>query len=78
MCNLEKWINQINESTKSDVKKILVANKTDLPEERKISTERGEKLAKKYGMPFLECSAKSGSNVEDIFQILGKGIKEQF
>ena len=44
------------------MRKILVGNKNDV-EERKISTERGEKLAKKYGIPFLECSAKVGNNI---------------
>lgn len=60
------------------MKKILVANKSDMAEERKVSTERGEKLAKKYGIPFLECSAKEGDRVEEIFLTLGKGIKDQF
>jgi len=45
------------------VQKILVANKTDLASERKISHEQGERLAKKYGMPFLEVSAKDGTNI---------------
>lgn len=60
------------------MKKILIANKSDMGEERKVSTERGEKLAKKHGIPFMECSAKTGDNVEEIFLSLGKGIKEQF
>lgn len=66
---------QINESAQGDVQKILIGNKTDVPEERKISTEQGQKLANKYHIPFLECSAKDGTNIDEIFYTLGKNIK---
>lgn len=41
MLTTEKWIAQINESTSSDVQKILIANKIDLAGERRISQEQG-------------------------------------
>lgn len=78
MNNSEKWIAQINESTSSDVQKVLIANKIDLSGERKVTLEQGQQLAKKYGLTFLECSAKEGTNIEDIFYKLGKGIKANF
>lgn len=75
---VEKWMAQINESANHDVQKILIANKIDLPSERKVSTEQGQQLAKKYHIPFLECSAKDGTNIEEIFFTLGKNIKQSF
>jgi len=35
--------------------------------ERKVPTERGEKLAKQLGIKFIETSAKNATNVEDTF-----------
>ena len=46
--------------------KVLVANKTDLPN-RVISTEQGEALASEYGLKFFETSAKTGSNINEMF-----------
>lgn len=46
--------------------KVLVANKTDLPN-RVISTERGAQLAEEFGLKFFETSAKTGSNINEMF-----------
>ena len=48
--------------------KIIVANKSDLNEHRKISTEQGKELADKYGIPFLETSAKDNNKISDLFE----------
>jgi len=32
-----------------------------------ISTKRGEDLAREYGIPFMETSAKTQANVEEAF-----------
>jgi len=46
--------------TPSSVKKLLVANKVDVSEaDREISKEEGELIAGKYGLDYLETSAKS-------------------
>ena len=45
---------------------MLVANKTDLPN-RVISTEQGASLAQEFGLKFFETSAKTGSNINEMF-----------
>lgn len=62
--NLDKWIAQMNDSSNQDIKMILVGNKSDVSSERKVSLEDGKKLADKYKIPFFECSAKTGYNIE--------------
>lgn len=47
---------------------VLVGNKTDLAHERQVSTEDGRKLAKHYGIPFVETSALEGTNCDFAFQ----------
>ena len=44
---------QIHDHSSPDVKKILIGNKCDLEDERKVSTDAGKKLAAQYNMPFL-------------------------
>lgn len=55
--------------------KILVGNKCDLEESRKVSYEEGMELAKHYEIPFLETSAKNSVNVESSFMTMSKEIK---
>jgi small GTP-binding protein len=46
---------------------ILVGNKSDLAEERMISTDEGATLAKSFGCPFMEISAQSKDQVDGVF-----------
>ena len=47
---------------------VLVGNKCDLVDQRKVTREEGEQLAKKYGgISFYESSAKTRVNVEEAF-----------
>lgn len=48
--------------------KILVANKADLVEEQDVTVEEGQTLAKDAKMEFYVTSAKSGENVEEMFE----------
>ena len=66
--NIENWLKQIEQHAVPGVRKILVANKVDRPEnEKKIDSERGKALAEEHGLLFFEASAKSGLNVHEIF-----------
>ncbi len=53
--------------------KVLVANKCDRSD-KVIETERGKALASAHGLTFFETSAKSGLNVNEVFQHIAKII----
>jgi len=53
---------------------VLVGNKCDLADQRVITTEQGEALASKFQCKFLEASAKTKVNVEQIFYDLVRQI----
>jgi len=53
-----------------DVAMVLVGNKSDLVKERQISTEEGRDVAKEFGCPFMETSAKTGENIEECLNLL--------
>jgi len=54
---------------------ILVANKSDLDERRKVSREETEHRAASWGVPFVETSAKTKTNVDKVFFDLMREIR---
>ncbi|XP_074872394.1 GTPase KRas-like isoform X1 [Carettochelys insculpta] len=58
-----------------DVPMVLVGNKCDLPS-RTVDTKQAQELAKNYGIPFIETSAKTRQGVEDAFYTLVREIRK--
>ncbi|XP_016411628.1 ras-related protein Rab-37 [Sinocyclocheilus rhinocerous] len=71
------WLTEIYEYAQKDVVIMLLGNKSDMAAERVITHEEGEKLAKEYGVPFMETSAKTGVNVELAFQAIARELKHR-
>jgi len=65
--NLKNWQNELQTVAGPGVKSLMVGNKTDLIEERKVSLEDGKKIADELGFSYLETSAKTGDNVNRSF-----------
>ena len=76
--NIRKWLNQIKEEASSRISIILVANKIDCEEEREVTKEEGENLAKTSGLTLFEASAKDSINVNESFQDLIEKISEKY
>ena len=53
---------------------MLIGNKCDLDARRQVSTEEGERFAKENGLIFMETSAKTAFNVEEVKLQDGKQI----
>ena len=60
------WLNSIREHADPNVVKVLVGNKCDLVEERRVSKEDALALAKQNGMQYYDASAKTNQNI-DVF-----------
>ncbi|KAJ6252741.1 ras-like protein [Anaeramoeba flamelloides] len=56
---------------------IIVGNKTDLEEQRTVSTEEGYELACCLGCGFYETSAKLSINIENAFYSLIRTMREK-
>ena len=72
--NINNWLIEIEKNANKNVYKILVGNKCDLEDKRTVSYQQGKELAETYGMQFIETSAKSNTNVDEAFRLLGKEV----
>uniref|UniRef100_A0A3B4YA54 small monomeric GTPase n=1 Tax=Seriola lalandi dorsalis TaxID=1841481 RepID=A0A3B4YA54_SERLL len=75
--NIRAWLTEIHEYAQQDVVVMLLGNKADSTHDRAVKREEGEKLAKEFGVPFMETSAKSGLNVELAFTAVAKELKHR-
>ena len=75
---LDYWIEEIKANSQELSKMILVGNKCDKEKERKIQKEDGKAYAKKKQIKFYEVSAKDGTNVNEVFEILVKDILKSY
>ena len=73
----EIWIKDVIDTAPPDCIILLIGNKSDLNEERKVDYEEGKKLAEKYNILFFECSAKIGNNIALAFEQLTIKIIEK-
>ncbi|MFX1469984.1 MAG: GTP-binding protein, partial [Promethearchaeota archaeon] len=79
--NVKKWYDIITRVALPYIVLILVGNKVDLNNSRVVSAEEGMELAKELGIYYMETSAKTNENIEDVFewialQIINLNIEE--
>ena len=72
--NATQWLVEIERYALQKPVKLLVGNKCDLQSKKQVKNEEGTEFADYYQLPFLETSAKDGTNVEKAFDILLKRI----
>ena len=72
--SISNWVENIKELASHDNKNIILGNKCDLENMRKINKEEGDKIAKKYNCQFFEVSAHTGKNIDKSFLCLVQSI----
>ena len=58
---------KLKENATKDVCIMVIGNKTDLVDQRQVTTEDGQKFAEKNKIGFLETSAFDSNNVDIAF-----------
>ena len=69
---LESWIEQLKQTNKTDTSKILIGNKSDLVNERQVTTEDAQNFAESLKCKYYEASAKTGKNVTEALDEIAK------
>ena len=75
--SVDNWINDLKSKGDPNLIMIIIGNKNDLEEERKVTKEEGEEKAKSFGCAFLETSALSGDNIEMAFELMVSSVFEK-
>mgnify|MGYP002622869341 CR=1 FL=1 len=57
--NLNSWLIEIEKNANKNVYKLLIGNKCDLEDKRKVTYQEGKDFATSNGMQFIETSAKN-------------------
>ncbi|VDN54793.1 unnamed protein product [Dracunculus medinensis] len=85
--NVKQWLTEIERYACENVNKLLVGNKCDLTTKRTVEESAAkmdygyfktfQEYADQLGIPFLETSAKSATNVEQAFLTMAAEIKNR-
>ncbi|KAI8982281.1 P-loop containing nucleoside triphosphate hydrolase protein [Mycotypha africana] len=77
--HVSTWLSDVRRHANPNTTIVLVGNKCDLDERRRqVTREEGEKFAKDNDIPlFIETSAKSSENVEEVFSITAEDVYDK-
>ncbi|MCO5587638.1 hypothetical protein L7F22_041588 [Adiantum nelumboides] len=65
--HLAGWLEDARNHANSNMTIMLIGNKCDLAHRRAVTFEEGQQFAKENGLIFMETSAKTAQNVEEVF-----------
>ncbi|OEL16398.1 Ras-related protein RABA2a [Dichanthelium oligosanthes] len=68
--NISRWLKELRDHADSNIRIMLVGNKTDLRHLRAVATEDAQNFAEAEGLSYIETSALEATNVEEAFQLI--------
>ncbi|XP_062508054.1 ras-related protein Rab-10-like [Corticium candelabrum] len=73
--NIFMWLREIEEErAPTEIERILLGNRCEMCDRRKVSKEEGERFAREHSIPFLETSTENNLNIEQAFMTLTENI----
>jgi len=78
--NVPKWLQEFNDLIRGRnhlLHQVLVGNKCDMVNNRKVTRKEAEEFASQWNLEFFETSAKNATNVEEAFIQMANTIKEK-
>ncbi|RDX66040.1 Ras-related protein RHN1, partial [Mucuna pruriens] len=70
----KKWVQELQRHGNQKSVMALVANKCDLEPKREVEAEAGEQFAQENGMFYMETSAKTAENINELFCEIAKRL----
>eukprot|EP00252_Welwitschia_mirabilis_P002286 TRINITY_DN1219_c0_g1_i3.p1 TRINITY_DN1219_c0_g1~~TRINITY_DN1219_c0_g1_i3.p1 ORF type:complete len:199 (+),score=45.21 TRINITY_DN1219_c0_g1_i3:57-653(+) len=70
----KKWVEELQRQANPNMVVALAGNKSDLIEKIKVSSEEAKAYAQENGLFFMETSAKTAQNVNELFYEIGRRL----
>ncbi len=74
--SLNHWLNDAKENTIEGTIFVVCGNKIDLKEKRAVTSEEINDYIKKNDLIYIECSAKNGEGIKELFNTIAKNLGE--
>ncbi len=75
--DLDYWVNSIMVEKNYSPVVVILGNKSDLADQRKVSEEQLQSMAAKANAKYFLTSAKTGQNVEEAFNYIGNELVQR-
>lgn len=76
-CNIKQWFREVEQYAHENVNRLLVGCKGDLINKKVVEYSTARAFADTIDCPFIETSAKYGTNVEVAFMTLASAMHER-
>ena len=76
--DVENWMTEIKEKVRGSLKIMIIGNKLDLTNERKVDTETALDKAKSLNVPLMETSAFNSTNIQKAFESILREMYKEF
>jgi GTPase SAR1 family protein len=75
--NVDAWLEDVRQYARKGVNIMIVGNKIDLQEVRKVDFKTAKEVADACGLQYMETSAKSGVRVEQAFNAVAQAALQR-
>jgi len=74
--HVEEWLSELARASNEHIVKLILGNKADDEENRKIQSEQGSNYAEKNNCEFIETSARTSTFVDAAFATIATRLME--
>ena len=74
---VKKWVSELRDhANNKEIIIIIAGNKSDIETQRRVDSKEALSFAKQYNAPHFLVSAKSGANINELFETMATKIYE--